>query len=288
VKHHDSLAATADTWIEVSDGRLFAQLTGDGSPLLLIHGWAMDHRIFTRQVPALSQQMRVITFDRRGFGRSEAPPDLGRELDDIDRLLDVLSGEPVHLLGMSQGGRIALRYAITRPQRLRSLILQGAMVDGLKTVDTDNERIPIREFTEFMRRGNIEAIRQRWRRHPMMDIGNEDETNLELLDAMLQSYSGADLVDDELDHLIFKENVLGALVDLDVPTLILTGAGDTVARRRHATELAARIPGARELILENSGHLCNLTEPDVYNEAVLAFCRNPGAGRRDSVGRSDD
>ncbi len=269
-----SRAATTDAWIDVSNGRLFAQVTGDGPPILLVHGWAIDSRIFTRQVPALGRTMRVITFDRRGFGRSEAPPGLDRELDDIDRLLGVLAGEPVHLLGMSQGGRIALRYAITRPQRLRSLILQGAMVDGLKAAEKEYERIPVREYAELMRQGNIEEIRRHWRRHPMMDIGNDDAANSALLDAMLQNYGGADLLDDEADHFGFQEDVLASLPDLDMPSLILSGARDTDARRRHAAALVARIPGAREVVLENSGHLSNLTEADAYNEAVMAFCRD--------------
>ena len=70
----------------------------------------------------------MITYDRRGFGRSEAQPDLRLELDDIDHILDALGFESTHLLGMSQGGRIAIRYAVTRSERLRSMILQGAVI----------------------------------------------------------------------------------------------------------------------------------------------------------------
>ena len=288
MNHGESLAAPVDTWIEVGDGRLFAQVTGSGQPLLLIHGWAMDRRIFTLQVPALSQEMRVITFDRRGFGRSEAPPGLNRELDDIDGLLDELVGEPVHLLGMSQGGRIALRYAITRPHRLRSLILQGALVDGLPADDTDNERIPVGEYAALMRQGNIGEIRRHWRQHPMMDVGKNDVANNALLEAMLQDYSGADLLDYGSESYSFPGNVLDAAAKLSLPALILTGARETAARSRHAATLAATIPGALEVVLEESGHLSNLAEPDVYNQAVIAFCRDVESRYRESGRGADD
>ena len=124
-------------WIDVDGGRLFLRHEGEGVPLLLMHGWTLDQRMFQPQVPRLSERFHVISFDRRGFGRSDATPDLDLELDDLDRIADALSLDTLHLLGMSQGGRLAMRYAVTRPQRLRSLVLQGAVVDGLDIPDFD-------------------------------------------------------------------------------------------------------------------------------------------------------
>ena len=267
----DSVPAADETWIEVGDGRLFVSVTGDGPPLVLVHGWAMDHRIFTPQIAAFAHGMRVITFDRRGFGRSEAPPALNRELDDIDRVIGELAQGPVHLLGVSQGGRLALRYAVTRPYRVRSLILQGAMVDGLAVDEDPRERIPLAEFTALVQRGNIDEVRRRWRRHPLMDIGNADGTNRALIDTMLRAYEGTDLGHDHAEHFGIDEDIAGALPELRTPTLVLTGAHDTTARRQHAAMLVESIPGSREIVFSNSGHLCNLTETDAYNDAVLKF-----------------
>jgi pimeloyl-ACP methyl ester carboxylesterase len=267
----DPAVAADAMWIDVGDGRLSASVTGKGPPLLLVHGWAMDHRIFTPQTEVFGRSMRVITFDRRGFGKSEAPPALDKELDDIERLIDELANEPIHLLGMSQGGRLALRYAVTRPDRLRSLILQGAMVDGLSIEEDQDERIPLAAFIALVRRGKIDEVRRRWRRHPMMSIGDANGKNQALIDAMLETYEGEDLRGDQAEHFRIGEDIYAALTKLDLPTLVLTGANDTAVRRRHATTLVERIPGAREIVFGHSGHLCNLTEADAYNQAVLNF-----------------
>lgn len=248
----------------------------------------MDHRIFTPQIEVFSRTMRVIAFDRRGFGKSAAPAALDKELGDIDRLIDELANEPVHLLGMSQGGRLALRYAVTRPHRLRSLILQGAMVDGLSVEEDRRERIPLAEFTALVRRGRIDEVRHRWRRHPMMSIADDDESNRKLIDAMLEIYDGADLGDYHAAHFSADEDILGALPELDLPTLVLTGAHDTAARRHHAATLCEKIPGATEIAFAESGHLCNLTESEVYNEAVLDFCQNADQGPGRLSGGADD
>ena len=105
-------------WVPVRDGRLYLEKTGEGPPLLMIHGWPLDHHIFDAQVAGLKNDLMILRYDRRGFGKSDAPPDLVREVDDIDALLDAMGIESAHVLGMSQGGRIALRYAVTRPARV--------------------------------------------------------------------------------------------------------------------------------------------------------------------------
>jgi len=112
-------------------GDLIAEVTGRGRPVILIHGWAVDRRMWALQVPALKRRFKVITFDRRGFGQSTCPAGLEQELDDLDALLDHFKLDQAALVGMSQGGRLAMRYAATRPNRVTALVLQGAPLDGL-------------------------------------------------------------------------------------------------------------------------------------------------------------
>ncbi len=258
-------------WVEVAGGRLWAQSRGGGEPLVLVHGWPFDHRLFRPQLDALAGELQVIAFDRRGFGRSDAPPDLRLEIDDIDRILDAFGLASAHLLGMSQGGRIVLRYASRRPGRLRSLILQGAVVDGLVVNESAAERVPVAEYAALARQGRIASIRERWLAHPMMRLPPECPEALALVEEILAGYGGRDLETWTPDAYAFDGDVLGAMRHLEVPTLILTGAHETRTRRLHAQALLERIPDCREVILEASGHLSNLTEPATWNAAVLAF-----------------
>jgi pimeloyl-ACP methyl ester carboxylesterase len=247
--------------------------------LLAVHGWPLDHRVFEPQSRALSSSLTIIAHDRRGFGKSDAPPDLRLETADIDRILDALDLESVHLLGMSQGGRIALRYAVSRPHRLRSLILQGAAVDGLHIDEPDSERIPIAEYANLAKSGGIVEVRRRWREHPMMRLAAGCEAESRLLAKILADYSGADLNASDATNHSQADDVFNRLDTVNVPILLITGARETAARKQHAEAIRSRVANCVSLQLENSGHLSNLTEPDRYNHAVLTFCEKVEATR---------
>jgi pimeloyl-ACP methyl ester carboxylesterase len=212
----------------------------------MIHGWALDHRIFDAQVAGLRNDLLVLRYDRRGFGRSDAPPDLAREVDDIDALLDAMGLESAHVLGMSQGGRIALRYAVTRPARVRSLILQGAAVDGFNADEDESERIPVQEYADLAKRGNLHEVRHRWLRHPMMRLDARFSNEAILLRKIVFEPGGY----------AYPIDVSSALPRFHRPVLLITGATESVNRKRHAAELLSRLPAAND-----------------YNNAVREFCR---------------
>lgn len=259
-------------WVDVEDGRLYVEMAGDGQPILLVHGWPLDHRMFAPQLSMLCSHFTVVTFDRRGFGKSKAHPDLRLELDDIDRILDSIDAPAAHLLGVSQGGRIALRYAATRPQRVRSLLLQGAVVDGFDVDDSGDDRVPVAQYAELARAGKLPELIEHWLRHPMMWLGDHREREYELLRNILEDYSGTDLIDYAADKYAFRHDMLAKLAEFPRPTLLLTGARETRSRRMHANELLRLIPDCRENVFSNSGHLTNLSEPTRYNQAVIDFC----------------
>ncbi len=271
-RSQSSPSAEARLWVPVPGGRLYVEVAGDGPPLLMIHGWPLDHRIFDAQVAGLKQDLTLIRYDRRGFGKSDAPPDLVREVDDIDTVLDALGLESAHLLGMSQGGRVALRYAATRPDRVRSLVLQGAAVDGLPSATVSAERIPVDEYAELARAGNVDEVRQRWLRHPMMRLDPAHASESILIRKILDGYHGRDLLSVDSGTFDFPIDVLSALPQLRFPVLVITGAQESDVRKRHAAELLKRVPDCSEIVLPNAGHLCNVTAVGAYNDAVREFC----------------
>lgn len=259
-------------WVDVDGGRLHVETAGRGAALLLLHGWSLDHRIFEPQIRSLQQILRVVAFDRRGFGRSEAPPDLRRELDDIDRILEALGLARAHLLGMSQGARIALRFAVTRPARIRSLVLQAPVIDGIALGESEGERIPIEEFAALARAGRMDEVRRRWLAHPMLALGAEHAGLRRRVEEIVADYEGKDLLDYSPARDAFPHDVLEELSHLDRACLILTGAHDTATRREHARRLLESMPCAREIVFTRGGHLSNLTEARAYNLQVSEFC----------------
>jgi pimeloyl-ACP methyl ester carboxylesterase len=267
-------------WVDVEGGALYVESGGAGSPLLMVHGWPLDHRLFEPQAEKLGRSHRVVTFDRRGFGASSAPPDLGREVDDIVAIIDALALDSVHLLGMSQGARIALRFAATRPDLLRSLLLQAPAIDGFAPGTPDPERIPLDEFVRLAREGRIGEVRKRWLAHPMMMLDGKLAHERARLDAMMEGYEGADLLADPKRATPFTVDVSAALRRFRAPCLLLTGARETAARRAHARRLLDLLPDCREVIFPASGHLSNLSEPRSYNRYVAEFCALADANDR--------
>lgn len=267
--------------LDVHGGELYVESRGRGAPILLVHGWTLDHRSFDPQSKALADRFRVITWDRRGFGQSGAPADLHRELDDIDRILDAFGLEDVHLLGVSQGGRIALRYAATRPGRVRSLVLQGAMIDGLPVADEGEDRIPLADYEALARAGHLDELRARWLAHPMVRLRSGGDAARQLLATIVGDYEARDLLESDASGYSFDTDPLEAMRHFNKPILLVTGAGETPARKEHARRLLEVAPLAREVLMPGSGHLANLEEPEVFNELVASFCEATDAGRDD-------
>jgi pimeloyl-ACP methyl ester carboxylesterase len=250
---------------------LYCEVRGEGPPLLLIHGWTLDQRVFTPQLAAFAEHYRIISFDRRGYGRSAGNPDFSRELGDIDAVLDALGGdETPRVLGMSQGGRLALRLAIMRPERVRALVLQGPALDQFTPPEREDEQVPMAEFVELAAGGKLAVFRQRWLSHPMMQRGIHGRAAT-LLQRILEDYTGADLVSMTPASLAFPRDVLRALPGIEIPTLILTGSEETEARKKIAAKILDLLPDAQEIILPGCGHMSNLGDPVSYNRYVLEF-----------------
>ncbi|MEU3777184.1 alpha/beta hydrolase [Streptomyces sp. NPDC032472] len=101
-------------------------MAGDGPPVVLVHAGIADHRMWDAVTPALVERHTVVRYDLRGFGESAPPTGPFRETDDLRRLLDHLGHERVRLVGASWGGRVALDFRLTHPERVHSLAILSA------------------------------------------------------------------------------------------------------------------------------------------------------------------
>jgi pimeloyl-ACP methyl ester carboxylesterase len=247
--------------------------SGSGPVILLVHGWSIDHRSFMPQLAPLARELTVVTWDRRGFGRSTAVPDINADVDDIDDIIDAMGVARVHLLGVSQGGRIALRYAATHPDRLASLILQGAVLDGYVVEEPQEEQLLLVHYQELARQGRMDQVRRLWLAHPMMSAGIEDPALRREICSLVEDYAGADLKMPAPPAGTVDVDVARALQHSTLPALVITGALETEGRKAHARKICEVLREARQIEMPRSGHLSNLSEPERYNAAVLDFCR---------------
>jgi pimeloyl-ACP methyl ester carboxylesterase len=248
--------------VKVEGGVVPIAMAGEGPPLVLLHGWTLDHRMWGPQVESLARHFFLVMPDRRGFGRSTAPPDLAREADDLQRIADFLGFERFALIGLSQGAAIALDYGHRHAWRLNGLIASGAPLPYL--VERD-EMIELEQYQAWARAGDMDAMRAHWATHELMR--HDNPATAALVDAMLADYDGRDLVAPSALKGVPKD----ALAHLPVPLLAMTGIGDSAWRRACAKALAGTAARGSHCEVEQAGHLANLDNPDAFNRIVLEF-----------------
>lgn len=213
---------------------------GAGFPLVLLHGNGGDLGYFQNQMEAFSARYRVIAVDTRGHGRSprgEAPFTLEQFAEDLKDFLDSLGIQRCHLLGFSDGGNIALLFALKYPGYLEKLILNGANVDPSGVKRRAQLSIMLGwAVCGVLKRFQPEAV-HKW----------------ELLDLMVTQ-----------PHISLLE-----LRKLRMPTLVAAGDKDLILES-HTRAIAASIPGSRLAILPGD-HLVARRNPQAFNPLVLEF-----------------
>ena len=251
--------------IETENGSLTVRTEGTGPAVLLLHGWTLDGTMWEPQIAGLKEDYRLIVPDRRGHGRSEAVSDASLEVGDILQILDAFDVGTVAIVGMSQGGRIGLRFSALHPDRVRALVLLGSSADGIAAPD-DPGAIPLAKYRAMLSAGEVEAFRRDWLDHPLMQGGDAEIARQ--CREMVMRYRGEDLT------LAETANALPPPPDyarFETPVLVLCGSRDTAGVRYVADRLASEIPAAQRAVIKDAGHLVNLTHPAQVNAAIAEF-----------------
>lgn len=247
--------------------------TGEGAPLLLIHGVGYGRWGWEPLVPLLAGRFRVISFDNRGIGESDKPagPYTAAEMaEDAVAVLDHAGVKRAHVAGTSLGGMIAQELAIAHPQRIHRLVLLSTTPGGAGAHPTPQETVDLvaaaaemepaqalRAFVEnALSRGApaelVEAIYRRRLANPPHPEGWKAQT------AAGFSYNGG-----------------GRAGEITAPTLILHGEEDRVVDNRNAELLASLIPDGRAEVVDG-GHLFFWETPEPVADRLISFL---GEGR---------
>jgi pimeloyl-ACP methyl ester carboxylesterase len=257
--------------------RMHYEVSGHGDGVLLINGLSAPAANWALQAQVLAQHFTVVTFDNRGVGETDLPPEpvysTGQLADDAAGILKNLKIQRAHVVGASMGGTIAMELALRHPKLVRSLVLACTWAEGdarfLHAIESWIAlayRVPIEErhrhviypwifSPEFLaKKENIEVVFQRTLAYP-------HQTKAEAIERQGRGI------------LAWNGTRLKRLGAIRVPTLVLVGKDDILTPPAFSRDLAKRIRRARLSVLPG-GHGFFVEHPDLFNRTLIRFLRS--------------
>jgi 3-oxoadipate enol-lactonase len=255
--------------LERPGARLVYEVAGQGPPLVLIHGFGLDMRMWDPQAGPLADRFRVVRYDCRGFGASGPfdPAVPYTHVGDLVALLDHLDIGDAFLVGLSFGGRVALQTALADPARVRGLALLDAVLDGVAWDQVSAQALD--QVARRVQEAGVLAGREAWLAHPLFAAARERPGLASALAAMVAGYPGQHWLGQD-PHRQTRPPI-DVLEGVHVPVLVAVGERDVPGFREMSAVLARRIPAATYRVVADAGHMINMEQPAVVNELLIRF-----------------
>lgn len=271
-------------YIERPEGRLRVIVSGEaGSPVFLLSGAGLDNALLSwkRMIPALAPRHRVFALDWPKQG--ESWPWRGRAnyqclIDCVNVVLDHFGIEQAALVGLSQGGAIALAFALARPERVSRLVAiapAGILrfppgIHQLLWLSAKFSWLLDAIFTPMMRNRRAAAASARWL-FPSLPSDFDEIVDEIVLEARRHGAGATDWQNDSIGFFKMKVDLMDEIHRITCPVLFIQGDRDPAVNPKFTAEAARRVPGARLEMLEGHGHWPNRQSPDRVNALVAAF-----------------
>ena len=255
-------------YAQVNGQKLYFEDSGGSGPAVIYsHGLLMDGSMFAPQVAAFKSRYRCIVWDERGHGQTAtgncAPFSYYDSANDLAALLAHLGIQRAVLVGMSQGGYLSLRCALTHPTLVRALVL----IDT-QAMPEDPAKMP-----------GYQAMLQDWTSNGLSDqtaaiiesiILGEQWPGAAAWRAKWKNAAAGDLLQ-SFQTLGTRDDISEQMGRIAVPTLVLHGDSDHAIELPRAKAMADAIPNAKLVLVPGAGHASNLTHPHVVNPAIETF-----------------
>lgn len=257
--------------VDVPGGALECEVRGEGTPVVLVHGFPLNHTMWNEQLAGLSDVARLIAPDLRGFGLSTVTPGtvtMEQFADDLAAMLDGLGvREPVVLCGLSMGGYIAWQFVRKYQERLAGLILcdtraapdsPEAAAGRLKTAD-QVLRLGPKPLADAM--------------EPRLFAPGTVSSKPDVLAAVRQMIlsTNPEGIAAAQRGMAERPDATPLLATIRVPTLLICGSEDKITPAAEMQAVAGQIAGATYAEIDGAGHMSPMEEPDVVNEAMRKF-----------------
>ncbi|MGZ5876393.1 MAG: alpha/beta fold hydrolase [Bradyrhizobium sp.] len=238
---------------------VYYEVHGSGPTLLLTHGYSSTSAMWQGQIAALSRNHRLVLWDMRGHGRSDYPEDPAAYSEaltvaDMAALLDEVGADNVIVGGLSLGGYMSLAFYRAHPERVRALLIidtgPGFKKDDAR--DAWNKRA--HETGDRFERQGLAVLKSL--SPERSSVSHRNASGLARAARGMLTQRDA--------------RVIESLPDIKVPSLVVVGADDTPFLAA-SDYMAAKIPGAKKVVIPGAGHAVNIDQPRAFVDAVLPF-----------------
>ena len=243
---------------------------GDGPPLVLVHGAAVDARMWRPQLTALADEFTVLAWDEPGAGRSsDVPADFSLEdyAHCLAALSDALDLGPAHVAGLSWGGTVALELYRHHPELVATLILADTYAGWKGSLPAEEVRARVQGARQMLSAPADEFDPA----SPGLFAGDPPPEYVLLLDEMAAAVRPNSLR--TALPVMAEADQRDLLPRITVPTLLIWGELDARSPLTVARQFEQAIPDAKLVVLPGAGHMSNLEQPDPFNHAIREFCR---------------
>lgn len=244
-------------FFEFDKGKLYFEVVGEGEPIVFIHGFTLDRRMWKPQVDEFSKKFKVITHDLRGFGKSSTPVDKYSHHEDLKALLDHLGISEAHIIGLSLGGEIALDFAVSYPDMVKTLTLADSSLGGYKSTVDWNVHPEL----------GLDKAKENWLNHHVFDKTRENIEATFLLKQIVSDYSGWHWFNNDPREKV-SPSTIEQIQNINIPTTIIIGEYDLSYFKDIADILNNKIPNSNKVIIKNSGHMSNLENIEQFNKTI--------------------
>ena len=254
----------------INGARIYYEREGAGFPIIFLHAGVADSRMWEPQAAAFADRLDVIRPDLRGFGKSELPLTQWSPVEDLLELIDELGLKPVHLVGCSMGGAVAIDFALDHPDRISKLVLVGSAIGGF-TFRPEHAHL-FADAAAARKAGDLDALNEAML-YLFLDGPDRPRGYVaEPLRTLFLDMNGI-AVRADLEHAPRAQNLLAfrRLHEITAPTMVIVGDKDVPTVLEAADLLADSIPHARTAVINDAAHLPNLEHPEVFNTLVMDF-----------------
>lgn len=256
--------------VSIGDAELWYETTGDGAPVLLVPGLSGLGAFWARQVPDLARDFQVIVHDHRGTGRSTHSRirySVEQMAEDVVRLMDALGVESAHYVGHSTGGAMGQVLAHDHPERIRSLVLSATWAGRdpyFQRLFASRRQTLVDSGVEAYLRASVLVQAPPWW------ISAHDAEISARQRELVAEAAPVEVAASRIDAILAFDR-RARLGEIRMPTLVIVAADDAITPRFYSEEIAARVPGAKLVVLDTGGHVVPQVAPEPYNTAVGAF-----------------